>query len=339
MTKATLFVANDPISLQEFRHDWKRHYHPKSGKNQALLHTRIDIGSGFGDDYYLGYFYRYNIHIQSRRDFADLYYRVKNKLNLERGRDYDLGLKIDGIKESGIIFARQDRLFETQERYLQIGYDGYISYAFDMQYGSISGNALADGEKSYDINVYSSYHYTHNYLYKLAVNRTYGVGIGGGVALSYHDSIYRFDAKLIISDIFSRVYWKDLPYSRVTIGTHNKSYDKEGYVKYDPSISGLEKSDDYTQYIRPKYALSVSQQVTNSLSVKYGLQHAYATEFPWVSLQKDISEKQTILCSYEFRFHTVEFGYRYHHLEMSVASDRLDAPSAGSLQLKYRHQF
>ncbi len=236
-SQLSYFIANDPISLEEFFGDWQAHYHPSSGKNIALQDMRVDIGGNFYKNFYLGVFHKYNVFVKTDKDFADLYHTIKNKEDFLSDRDYLLNLDIQGIKYSGLILSKNSLLYHDSENSIMIG--GALSFLFghDMQEGTVRGSATSPSEKMYQVSAQSTYHYTHNYLYDLDVESANGLGYGADIALAYTNSKYDFGIKVIANDIFSRIYWKDLPYSFVDIQTENKTFDGDGYVKYSPSIS------------------------------------------------------------------------------------------------------
>ena len=317
------FIASDPISLYGFFHKWKQDYHPKSHKNIAIQDMRWDIGKNY-DKFYLGYFYQYNAYIKTNKDFTDLFYSVKNHIDLDTHRVYNLKLNIDGIKQQGILLSYKDNISNS----LSLGCAIHLATAQDMQQGSINGKATATDKKNYHAVGDISYHYTHNYLYKLGVDDTNGYGFGMDIALSYSNIDYLFDIDIIANDLGSRVYWNNLPYSDVTIETNNKSYDEDGYVHYNPSISGKEVYNNFIQKIKPRYKVEITKLIYADTDIVVGSEFAYSEKIPYISINKSLTNTQSIDISYENRFHTFGLDYSYKRFSIGFNSDNINHISA-----------
>lgn len=338
-SKLSYFIANDAISLEEFFGDWQAHYHPRLGKNIALQDMRVDIGGNFYKDFYLGVFHKYNVFVKTDKDFADLYHTIKNKEDFYHDRDYLLNLDIQGIKYSGFILSKNSLLYHDSENSIMIG--GALSFLFghDMQEGAIRGRATSPSEKMYQVSAQSTYHYTYNYLYDLDVESASGFGYGADIALAYTNSKYDFGIKIIANDIFSRIYWKDLPYSFVDIQTENKTFDGDGYVKYSPSISGVEKYIDFTQDIEARYKLVFEKEIYGDIIFSGGLARSYGENFPYVRFDEALSKSQDIGFSYESRFGSFGFDYRYKSFRVGLSTDALSDPSAFAFRSSFQLQF
>ncbi len=333
------FIANDPVSLEELFDDWSNNYHPSFTDNIALLDTRIDFGMVTNQNFYIGYFYNYNVFINTQKDFTDLFYRVKNKLDLNATREYNLRLKIEGIKQSGLMVSKSLKLHDQKNHSLTFGGAFYLSYGGDIQDGLVRGKAQSSNPKDYNIQALSDYFYTHNYLYDLDVNAPHGYGFGSHVALKYENKIYNFELKFLVNDLFSRLYWKNLPYSFVDIKTKNKHYDNDGYVKYDPSISGLEIYKDFTQKLSPKYKIEFVQYLEHGSTIIAGSEGAYNENFPYLKFRQDINHDQNIEFMFENRFGSFGLFYKYKNLSIGVAMDKLKGFSAFGLNSSFIYRF
>jgi hypothetical protein len=318
-TDFKLFMANDPVSIDEILHDFGGEYTPESGANIALLDSRFDIGF-VHDSYYLGYFYQYNLFIDTNKDFTDLFYAVKNKNDLDSDKSYALDLDILGIRQSGLLFSKSTKLYEDDEYVFSLGSGGYVAYGSDMQDGYMTGTAGARSEKDYDLDVDSSYYFTQNYLYDLKVKSVHGVGYGFHVGMSVEDKKHQIKLRFLANDLVSKMHWKDLPYSKISLKTSNKSYDENGYVKYAPTISGLEKYVDYTQTLEAKYNLQASAKLKN-IELFVGVDLAYGSFFPYIKANKKLNNTDTIEAMYESRFGSFGVGYRYKNFKLSIMAD------------------
>ncbi len=337
-TNLKIFLANDPMPIKDFLDDWKGDYSPKNEQNIALLNSRFDFGAGVGENYYLGYFYQYDAFIDTDKDFTDFYYAVKNKNSLENAKRYQLNLEILGIKQNGLIFSGNTKLFDNDAYTLGFGAGVYLSYGLDMQDGYVYGKATINGEKDYSANATSSYYYTHNYLYNLDIKTPYGYGFGSHIGFYYKDKLYQYKIKFLANNLFSKMYWKDLAFSKIILKTQNKSYDKSGYVKYTPTISGLEKYRDYTQTLEPKYRLEASVLLEDT-TLFAGTDLSYGEYFPYVKIAHKLNQVETLEMIHESRFGSFGFGYGYKNFKIFISANEFTDVSSfgfgGSFLLRF----
>jgi hypothetical protein len=332
------FLANDPMPIKEFLDDWDGDYNPKNGQNIALLDSRFDLGGGVGSYYYLGYFHQYDLFIDTDKDFTDLFYSVKNKNDLEIGREYALDLDIEGIKQHGLIFSGDRKVYETDNYSISFGGAIYLSYGLDMQNGFISGKATANGTKDYVIDASSSYYYTHNYLYDLVVSSASGYGYGSHIGLYFENKKHNFQIKFLVNDLVSKMYWKDLPFSEILLKTENKSHDEKGYVKYAPTISGLEQYRDYTQTLESKYKLEGSVILEDS-TIFGGIDFVHGENFPYVRIFHKLDEIQTLEFMHESHFGSFGFVYGYKNFKIGIEADEFSDNSSFGLNSSFIFRF
>ncbi len=331
------FIANDPLSLKEFFNDWQGKYTPKNTQNIALLDSRLDVG-GRVEDFYVGYFYQYNVLIDTNRDFTDFLHSVKNKNDLINGRVYTPKLDIASIKQNGLLLSKSLKIFEDDKYTFGLGGAFYLSYGLEMQDGTVNGSITSASTKDYDVTASSSYHYTHNYLYDLDVKNAYGYGYGSHLGLYFEHKGHLLKIKFLVNDLASRMYWKNLPYSKILLKTKNKSYDESGYVKYAPSISGLEQYGNYTQTLSPSYKFESSFKIKDTTFIG-GIEHKYKINFPYLKMVYKFSQIQTFDIMYESRFGSFGFGYGYKWLKVGMIANKLTNFSSFGFNTSFAYGF
>ncbi len=336
--KYKVFLANDPVSVKDFLNDWHGDYNPNSNRNFALLDSRFDIGRNIKNSYYLGYFYQYNLFINTNKDFTDLFYAIKNKRPFKRDKNFILDLDIVSIKQNGLLFSGNKNIFEDNTHVFTIGGAFYLSYGFDMQDGVINGNAKAIDKKDYDIDASSSYYYTHNYLYSLDINPAHGYGYGSHVGVNYENKKHHLKIKLLINDLVSKMYWKNLPYSKILLSTKNKNYDKDGYVKYRPTISGLEQQKDYIQTLTPRYKLQSAISVKNTTYLG-GIDSVYREFFPYIKILHQLDKTKSLEIMYEKRFNSFGVEYSYKTFKIGILTDKFSNFSSFGLSSSFIFRF
>lgn len=179
---------------------------------------------------------------------------------------------------------------------------------------------------------------THNYLYDLSARKATGLGYGLHIGIIYSNRDYNFTLKAITNDLWARVYWKDLPYSIVNIETKNKEYDENGYVRYNPSISGIENYRDYTQRIPTRSLVEVSKKVGKN---RYdgGFIYAYNEYFPYLKFSYFDQEDRVVTVSYAHRFKTFGLAYSWQNFHIGVETDQLVNSSTLGLSIQFFCNF
>lgn len=337
-SEVKIFLANDPLSLREILSDWHGNYTPKSGQNIALLDGRIDLGRGFAEHYYLGYFYQVALFVEADKSFTDIVYTVKNKNDLEAGKTYVLDLDTEGIMQSGVLFSGNKKFYEDEAHAISFGGAVYLAYGMDMQEGTIWGDASAVSTKDYELEADSSYYYTHNYLYDLNVKNAYGFGYGSHVGVNYESKKHDIKIRFLVNDFLSKMYWQDLPFSEVAIQTKNKSYDENGYVKYTPTFSGLEQYRDYTQTIDPRYKLEVNVKI-NDTTFSGGVDRVYEENFPYLKMLHTVDDFHSVEVMHESRFGSFGVGYGYKYFKVAIIADEFTDFSSFGFSSSFSYLF
>jgi len=327
-TKAQAFLANDPFTLQDLFGDMNGNLNAKQGDNIALGVVRFDIGVSDYKWGYVGYTYRKEVAITAAQGTIELLYKTKNDIDLETGKKYNLAVKIDGFEAQGISFANNFDIFKKNGVKVNLGVGVELLTARQMQHGYVRGSAEAISQKDYNYYAESDYKYTKNYLYDLDVPNSKANGYSSHVSvyLAYENISFLF----LANDIFGKLYWDKLPYSIVHVSSDNKEYDKDGYVKYKPLISGKEGTNNYIQTLESKYRFEGEYNFQTS-SVKFGTEYLYSTYLPYITYTKMFSDDLNINFSYETRFESFASEINYKNYVFGIRSDSLTEPSTFGL--------
>jgi hypothetical protein len=331
------FVANDPVSLDDFFHDWDGKCSPKDGNNFALELARIDIGY-HTNDYYVGYFYQRDVIIRTNRGFVDGYYAVKNDIQPLNDTDYDLQMHIDGVIRHGIVVSKDYSIYSDTNNQLRVGLGAYVSYDTDTQSGYLKGKGVLHTDSSYDASAVADYYYMDNLLYDLDVDSTYGLGYGLHMAISYINSQYDFAINLIANDLLSRSHWKNLPYSLVYVDTKNQTIGEDGYVEYDPTIHGWELYKDFIQKIDPKYHIDISKSFDDDIDFLLGWEYTNHLSIPYMKVSKKFDD-YVLALQYDYRFNTVGIEYSSKIINLSIYSDGIANASSIGARLTLNYDF
>jgi hypothetical protein len=346
VAKIQFFIADDPVSLQAFFDDWSGDYHPRKKDNAAAELARIDAGIGNLHGFYVGYFYQRDVLIRAGRGFVDGYYTLRNDLETNADVTYDLRLGIEGIDRHGIVVSREMTAIDNGEHRLRIGVSGYLSYDNDVQYGHLEGVGVLHPNGTYSARAVANYHFSENYLYDgwnyeegRSGARSYGIGYGMHIGIHYENTNLGFEFTLLANDLFARSEWERLPYSKnITINTENQTIGDDGYVQYDPTVSGYEIYEDYVFKPPEKYHVDLRTKIYG-LHIEAGYEKEDFIEVPYVAAEKRF-DNFTLRASYDFRFETFGLRYADENYYVAIRVDALTTDySAVGLSCAYRRRF
>jgi len=201
-----------------------------------------------------------------------------------------------------------------------------------MQKGIVQGEAQVLGSKDYDYFGSLYYYYDHNYLYDRK-----NIDIGNGTGISFDiglgmDITPNLSGSLLFHDIWGSIWWQDVPFTDAQFDSHNKEYDENGYVKYNPSISGRELKVDFTQKILPKTNLSFNYHKEEWAFVIFA-DFIKGDIYPNALLRYNISDFLTLDCGYDLFFHQIQIAAKYQMFLLGISFDRIEPEKAGAFSL------
>ncbi len=325
------FAADDPVSLHDLFNKWQGSFHPKEGANLAIDDIRTDIGISLKSWGYLGYTYRHHSIVETNRDTVLLAWQQLNDIGFTTGKRYALDISIEGFEADGVLYAKSFEVFKREKGSLSVGFGIELLRGRNIQDGYLNGSAVANSEKDYDFSAVADYRYSENYLYNLNVKKPDGYGYTTHLSLRYRYGDFRLN--LLVNDLYGKIVWKDLPYSYVNVNSSNKSYDDNGYVIYNPTISGVEKYIDYTQRLYTKYRAEGSYSLSAQTMLTAGVDAAKERVFPYIAAAHSFTRHLEASLSYESRFGMFGIDLRYKALRLALKSDGIDHPSALALTL------
>jgi len=331
-----LFLANDAFSIEALFDNFEGKYYYKNGKNHAIGDIRLDVGAYVDTVGYLGYTYRREAVIETSSDTVKLIHEVSNEHDLTLGEAYDLDIKIEEFEVHGITWANTFPLYQRNGWKIQVGAGIELLYGTGGQDGNAVGNARVNAVNDYDFAWQSDYRYTDNYLYDLDVPKV--TSFGYTTHLSFQASYHYFTFLGIINDLWGKLYWKNLPYSDVTMSSGNKSYDENGYAEYAPLISGIELEWGFTQTLMRKWRVE-GQYIMEDASLDLGNDHINGINMPYIRYTQRYSNHLTMSYQYETKFNMLGMDVKYKKYHLSFDTNRLKDPSALRINLGVHYNF
>jgi hypothetical protein len=314
------FFGNDIVPLVEVNKDWSRGFHPRNGKNYALISTRIEAGMQW-QGFRLGYIERNEWLASANRDSLDVVRTDRQKLDYDNGRTYALEYRLRGFAADG---ARLTKSFSNDMGSgWTLGWGGAASMLKGRKVRSedINGSATATGGRNYTASVDWTRDYSRTDTVAEAFAPAFQAGSpsGQGYAADFGVTLARQDGlrfEWIASDVIGRMSWQDIP-EKTLSGSNLPGAALPGGRKWRV---------DLAQSLPVKHALSVSIP-TSVADVELGDTLFQGLHLPRIGLAKRIGDWTTRL-DYDFRFSTIGIGVAYRWLYFNMRSDSLSENKA-----------
>lgn len=239
---------SQPIAIKSIIDDWKP---PFKGGDKALSYNRAETGVHWRN-WQFGVLERYEYFLEFSPETAELFYLVENRLPLETGKQYALRIKVQQQRTRGLRLGYR-HVFDNNKFALGLG--AAFLQGKTLTEGDIQGSAHVTAENDYDFQFDVDYFYSRDVLFDRDVRAPRGNGYSLDIKLEW-DPNEQFSAQLDIVDMLGEIFWTDTPYTRATGTSENKRYDENGYVRYDPIISGTETNKNFTQTLQRKVFLN-----------------------------------------------------------------------------------
>lgn len=320
------FFASDIVPLSQANKDWSQGYHPRNGKNLALISTRIETGMQW-QGFRLGYISRNEWIATADRDSLDIVRADRQKASYDTGRNYLLDYRLRGFAADG---ARLTKSFSND---LGSGWTLGWGAAASLLHGrrvrseDITGNATATGGRNFTANVDWTRDYSQTNTAAEGYVAAYleGNPTGQGYAADFGLSLIRQDGlrfEWVVTDALGRMSWRDIPEMTLS-GTNLAGAALPGGRKWRVEL---------TQSLIVKNALSLSIP-TRVGDVELADTFFQGTHLPRIGLSKRLNADWAARLDYDTHFSTVGVGMSYRWLNVNLRSDSLSLSKARAFGL------
>ena len=331
----SLWQASDAVPVSQVDGEWTA-YSPRSGRNTFLMRNRVAAGVE-KNRWRLGLELRQDAWLATDRETLDAFtmYQDKRKpappasFALQaryfswRAQGLRIGHKVEGLRIAGRTASIDlSAAVYGKQRLRERSIAGTLSYPKAETYAFEASHIDADSRMTYPFMGEAP--------------------SASGAALSLAATLPLAEAwtlRVQADDLASRLRWKNLPLNTESLSSSVTSYDEQGYVNYQPLLSGRKQQVERSFRI-PRYSAA-------ALDYRYqdwgaGLQVArYAGEtIPTLSVSRRFGWL-TLHGSVETRFDSAGLGLEAGNFRVLLQSDslKLDEAKARSLQLHYHIMF
>ncbi|MCG6937895.1 MAG: hypothetical protein LJE83_06935 [Gammaproteobacteria bacterium] len=317
------FSYSEPMAVKAVVNDkWDATLHPGE---VAFSTDRIEFGVAW-QQWSLGVLRRYDYYYEFTPDTAYLKYSVENHQDLISGQQLDIYLSANMLIANGLSLGFTQTVhnasFAIKASYLR---------AKDLTSGWLAGNATVVADNDYDLNFDVDYYYSEDRLFDREVAAPDGNGFTLDFNIDWH--LQNWDFNLDVKDLLARIYWKDAPRTIAVGNTDTKNYDENGFLIFDPAISGIETNQDYTQTLPRKIHFSTARH-WDDYSMLFEFQDFEIKQFYSIGAGFDKNDNEHINVFYNITAQALKFDYRNQWLTFSVTSDQLQIDEARTFGLE-----
>lgn len=235
--------------------------------DDALSLSRLYLGYQQGA-FSFQYVKRYDIYYRYANDTARFLYLTENQLPLPESDQFQLFIEADKSESRGFRFGYNTWLGDDVE------ISAFLSLlqATDLQHGSMNGSATVVDSKDFDFSFHSDLVYRDDPLYDRAAEDLSGQGYSFDLSLHYIVN-GRWDIKIDLFDVAGELKFDDTAFTKADATSNIKTFDENGFVIFDPVISGIEGNKDFTYKFNRQSHLAVDYKLSNENSIVFQHHH------------------------------------------------------------------
>ncbi|QCT93679.1 hypothetical protein FE773_00280 [Caminibacter mediatlanticus TB-2] len=303
---------SDFMPISELFNKWKTFY-SKSGNNYLYLNNEISLSYNK-----FGIFKSLFLFGKSNKDSVYLLYVLNSKSELQKG-NYNIDIELKGYEREGVFFKYKFSNFKFRINFFKV---------LNHQNGFLQGSVIATENNKYTFNGFTDYYFSKNYLYHLwDYKKSYGYGYG--IDFNYKYAFQNGYIKFNINDI-GKMYIYNSPHSIVYINSSNKT-EKNGYITYNPIISGKETYENIVLNSITKYQIEA-----NYKKIIIGSKKINDLIIPYIGYKEKM-----FTFKYDFRFKSFGLKYKKRNFLFSCYTNNIILNKASSLgfNFSYYHSF
>ncbi len=244
------FFGNRMLPVDPFFGRWEG---PVDIEDRNLVHSRalVEVFAGKGSwEVSLGA--RGEVSLVGNRDAAEVVRLLKRKEDLPTGNTYNVDLEASGFVAEELRVAKRWDVGAVPG--LSAGVGLGLLRGERIQDGTVGGTLAVTGRLAYDFALNLDYAYDINYLYDVSLGRggLEGYGFASDAGIRYRRGPW--DLSLRAEDLLTRIYWRRVNVTEAFASNGRRWFDSEGFVHYDPIITGFEGKRRRTQKVATKAA-------------------------------------------------------------------------------------
>jgi hypothetical protein len=232
---ASDFEAADAVPVRDLSGDWAR-YTPRAGGNGALQSARIEIGAQ-SQRWEVAATVRSDTQIRGSRGAFDAVHAFKQRQTPPDGSDYAVEVHGVGATWAGLRVAHSWALLPQAEPGLELTAALSVLSARRVQQADVDGRVQFKGSTGYGFDIQARQQDSFRQFGGYGTEGAVGSGWTGDIGLLWQPSPGSF-VNVSVVDLVSRLAVRDVSERQVTASSSTARLNSQGYVDYQPLLSG-----------------------------------------------------------------------------------------------------
>ncbi len=314
---------SEATSLHSIAGEWSDSITPG---DEALSVSRLYLGYQQGP-FSFQYVVRYDIYYNYANETVQFISLVENQQPLQVNDQYQLYIEEDKLASRGFRFG-----FNTWLRD-DIEIKAYFSLLTptDIEQGNLNGSAVVVGTSDYDFDFHSDLVYKDDPLYDRATQDLSGQGYS--IDLAFHYIVNeKWSINLELFDIAGEIKFDDVAFTTADATSDIKTFDENGYVIYNPVITGLEGNKSFTYKFNTQSHLAVAYKLANNNSIVLQHHQYINTSFQELNYVQRFDPNQ-LAWNFIPKINAFGFTFKTPNFSFGLTTDNLDYKKTKFLSL------
>ena len=299
---------------------------PPNKGDIAFTYNKAELGVTL-EDFELSFFQRYDYFIEFSPDTIDLWYGVKNAKEIDENRIFDISLRANHQRSSGVTLAYTYKL----EQSFQVKLAASYLYADRLVNGVLTGRVLTFDE-DYIGDIYVDYNYTEDILFDRKNDAITGEGYALDVFLDW-DASDQLTISLSLEDVISEIIWEQVPVAMGMLSSNRVDFNDDGTVTLKPNLSGSQGFQDYTQRLPLRADLKAHYHFGSRYSGIGRWQRYDDFNYPSMGFSYITDKHNNVELTYNLVTHGTMITLTSHSYSFHILSDNFSLSRANTLSL------
>ncbi len=331
-TEINSFSYSEPVSVNAQINKWDDHLHADA--RRAFTYNRVEAGVKHARGWHIGAIWRYDYRLSFSPDTAQVYHSSENDIALEKSRTYNLNLEVEHFRAHGVTLGH---VFRWPK--LIIAPSVSLLRADELMDGSLRGLMTVDADGEYSASAKVDYYYSEDALFDRPLTSSpEGWGYGVDLSLAW-TPIANTEITLAIQDLFATIYWDRAPYTRASVLTEAKRSDENGFLSFEPVLSGTESFADYSQRLPNRHTLTIKRQLNDYFHINASRWDSHQTVIHTLGMGLGHITRRALEVQHGLEPGYWTLTYTDKRIQLSLSADALPFSSAHVLGANLRIHF
>lgn len=315
--QARSWAASDVLPIADVDGDWSNDVSPRNGRNVVMLRNRAEVGVERGP-WQLGWEYRQEAVFVANRAAIEFLRRYKQRASAAGAADYTLAARLENWSAQG---PRLGRWFGPAENSLRPRVHVAVAYytGANLRDTSVDGAVSFTQADQVAFNVRRS-EFNSRDRYPFMQGQPGASGASASAALAWRlTPRLALDAR--VDDLLSVMRWRQLPLKEDRIDSRVASYDADGYINYQPLLSGVNRQLDRRSALTRTGGAALHYDAGAAV-FSAGIERLAGVTMPSLAVARPFGWG-TLTGSVDTRFGAVGVGIDTARLHLAVQTDNL----------------